>query len=195
MLPKGDGFHNSSDSWQFNPQNLVSSLLAQHLLTASNELPQALLEFSFWNGTDWVSKAKQGLTIWGRLPKQANHRGNTWNWMKTLGWQGDKPLLLVFPLFLNMGVQKAGLIYQLLPLFAAFSTRCKVGMGNNWGRNCCDGKEELPPSMASFLKWHSGEIHPDHPWKTPAADSKTVDQIQIPRQPMSVDGDNPSPKI
>ena len=38
--------------------------------------------------------------------------------------------------------------------------------------------------MPSFLKWHSGEIHPDHPWKTPAADSKTVDQIQIPRQPM-----------
>ena len=33
--------------------------------------------------------------------------------------------------------------------------RCKVGIGNNWGRNC-GGKEELPPSMPSFLKWHSG---------------------------------------
>ena len=32
--------------------------------------------------------------------------------------------------------------------------RCKVGIGNNWGRNC-GGKEELPPSMPSFLKWHS----------------------------------------
>ena len=133
-------------------------------LASSSSTQQSWCFFNFhsgggsWNGTDRASKGNfegglQNKSTTGTL------LGTGVPWMKTLVWQGDKPLLLVFPLFLKH-VQKQGLIYQLLPLFAAFSTRCKIGIGNNWGRNCCDGKEELPPSMPSFLKWHSGEIHP-----------------------------------
>ena len=154
------------------------------MLTASFDLPQALQRNEAGAFSIFILEAEAGMEQIGQArvilreasktsQLQGTLLGTGVPWMKTLVWQGDKPLLLVFPLFLKH-VQKQGLIYQLLPLFAAFSTRCKVGIGNNWGRNCCDGKEELPPSksMPSFLKWHSGEIHPDHPWKTPAADSK-----------------------
>ena len=140
------------------------------MLTASFDLPQALQRNKAGAFSIFILEAEAGMEQIGQArvilreasktsQLQGTLLGTGVPWMKTLVWQGDKPLLLVFPLFLKH-VQKQGLIYQLLPLFAAFSTRCKIGIGNNWGRNCCDGKEELPPSMPSFLKWHSGEIHP-----------------------------------
>ena len=96
------------------------------------------------------------------LPQQENYTTGGIHWKFSENFIKCTFVCLFVCLFvcdpsLYTGVQnRRERFHQLWTLFGADPTMCKVGIGNNWGRNCGSGKEELPPSADSFLKWHSG---------------------------------------